>query len=150
MFQKKISDIGTLRGQKILDFFEKKSIFLTWLLIQHHIKEARSGRNFCRTPNFSTSTIFGLSCKKIMSKTFLGKKLCLGAKVGSKLGVTFWQSFNLDFHSSYEKYYKGVYTGVKTIKKCTHLVDILLIFDDPTAFCQDSGHVKTFKNEEIG
>ena len=29
-----------------------------------------------------------------MSKTFLGKKLCLGAKVGSKLGVTFWQSFN--------------------------------------------------------
>ena len=31
-----------------------------------------------------------------MSETFLGKKLCLGVKLGHKLGTTFWQSFNLN------------------------------------------------------
>ncbi len=67
-------------GAKKLDFFEKKSIFLTWLNIQHYSREARNGRNFCRTPNFSTFTIFQLSCKKIMSETFLGQKLCHGVK----------------------------------------------------------------------
>ena len=46
--------------------FRKKVGFLTSLNIQHHIKEARNARNFCRTPKLPTSNIFLPSCKKIM------------------------------------------------------------------------------------
>ena len=109
-----MSGIGTPRGQKKLDFFEKKSIFLTWLNIQHYSREARNGRNFCRTPNFSTFTIFQLSCKKIMSETFLGQKLCHGVKSRLNLVVTFWEGFILRQKTFIQQ------CGVKNINyKCT-------------------------------
>ena len=69
---------------------------MTWLNIQHYSREARNGRNFCRTPNFSTFTIFQLSCKKIMSETFLGQKLCHGVKSRLNPVVTFWEGLNFD------------------------------------------------------
>ena len=62
-----------------LSFRERLSLvgktFLTRLNVPHYSREPCGGRNFCRTPNFSTFTIFQLSCKNIMSETFLGQKL---------------------------------------------------------------------------
>ena len=82
-------------GAKKTRLFRKKVDFFDLLGYSSYSREARNGRNFCRTPNFSTLAIFQLSCKKIMSETFLGQKLCHGVKSRLNLEVTFWEGFNL-------------------------------------------------------
>ena len=85
--------LGPPEGRKNSTISKKKSIFLTWLNIQHYLREARNGRNFCQTPNFWTFTIFQLSYKKIISEIFLGQKLCHGVKSRLNPWVTFWEEF---------------------------------------------------------
>ena len=51
-------------------------------------------QKFLPDPNFSTYTIFQLSCKKIMSETFLGQKLCHGEKSRINPLCTFLAGFN--------------------------------------------------------
>ena len=72
---------------------KEKSIFLISLDIQHYFVEARDGRNFYRTLNFSTFIIFRLSSKNHVRNIFRAKVVSLGNTVSRS-----WDHLLADLH----------------------------------------------------